>query len=271
MYIALNNGVKIPMVGIGTFKSKAGNETYNAVLSALKAGYRHIDTAAIYGNEESVGKAIRDSGIPREDLFLTTKLWKSVKDYDSTKKAFQDSLNKLGVEYLDLYLIHWPTTYEIVRETYRAMEDLFYENKIRALGVSNFLIHHMDDLLKNCRVIPTINQIELHPRLQQYRLQQHCEESGIFLTSYSPLIRGEAFEIEELQLLAKKYNKSIVNIIVRWGIQRNIIMIPKSVTPERIIDNFNVFDFELSDDDMQIIRKLNTAKRYFSDPDNIEV
>jgi methylglyoxal/glyoxal reductase len=270
MNITLNNGVKMPMVGLGTYLSKDGNETYEAVLNALEAGYRLIDTAAFYKNESSVGQAIKDSGINRSEIFVTTKLWNTDHGYKQTKKAFDQSLRLLGLDYIDLYLIHWPTNYELVRESYKAMEDLYHEGKIKALGVSNFNIHHIDNLLEFATVKPMVNQVECHPGLQQHKLQEYCEQKGIKIMSHSPLMRGKAFEINALHELANKYKKSIVNIIVRWGLQRNIIMIPKSVTKERIQENFQVFNFQLSTEDMHIIRKLNNAKRLGSDPDNID-
>jgi diketogulonate reductase-like aldo/keto reductase len=268
MDFTLNNGVNMPVVGLGTFLAKDGIETYEAVLEALKAGYRHIDTAKIYQNEVSVGKAIKDSKISRKDLFITTKLWNTEQGYLSTKAAFMESMENLQLDYLDLYLIHWPTTYQQARDSWRAMEELYYEGKVRAIGVSNFNIHHIDDLLKVANVIPAVNQVELHPGLQQHKLQAYCMGRGIFMVSHTPLMKGQVFEIDELKQLAQKYHKSVVNIVVRWGIQRNIFMIPKSVTKERIISNLDVFDFSLSDDDMKMIRKLNNGKRLISDPDN---
>lgn len=270
MYFTLNNGVKMPKVGLGTFLAKDGDETYTAVLEALRAGYRHIDTAAIYRNEESVGRAIKDSGVLREEIFVTTKLWSNAQGYESAKNAFDESLRKLQLDYVDLYLIHWPKTYELARESWIAMEELYFEGKVRSIGVSNFNIHHLEDLLSIATIIPSVNQVELHPGLQHHKLQQYCEGHGIYLVSHTPLMKGQVFEMDELKSLANKHNKSIVNIVVRWGLQRNIFMIPKSVTPERIKENYDVFDFELSEEDMQIIRKLNKGRRILPDPDNVD-
>lgn len=258
----------MPQVGLGTYLAKNGDETYYAVLEALKVGYRHIDTATMYGNEASVGRAIADSGIPRKEIFITTKLNNPDQGYFQTKQAFEKSLQELGVDYIDLYLIHWPRTYQLTRESWKAMEELYFAGKVRAIGVSNFQIHHLEDLMQVAYVIPQANQVELHPGLQQVALQRYCEGMGIKLISHSPLMRGQAFQIPLLQDLAKKYNKSVANIVVRWGLQRGIFMIPKSVTKQRIHDNFQVFDFSLSYEDMELIKTLNNGKRLGSDPDN---
>lgn len=268
MYFKLNNGVEMPAVGLGTFKAK-GNEVYEAVKIALEAGYRHIDTAKIYGNEEEVGRAIKDSGIPREEIFITSKVWTADLGYQQTKKAFQESLDRLQTDYLDLYLIHWPKSYQLNRESWKAMEELYFQGKIRAIGVSNFKVHHIEDLLKVATVIPAVNQVELHPGLQQHPLHDYCMGKGIYLVSHSPLARGKVFEMEGLKKIAEKYNKSVVNVIVRWGLERKIFMIPKSITPERIRDNFKVFDFELTEADMNEILKLHDGKRIGTDPDNM--
>jgi len=269
MFLKLNNGVNMPMVGLGTFRSKEGDEAYTAVLEALKAGYRHIDTAMIYGNEESVGKAIRDSGLKRQEVFVTTKLWNDDQSYPKAKLALEASLKRMQLDYVDLYLIHWPKTYQLVRETWKALEELYFAGKVKTIGVSNFNIHHLEDLLKVAKVIPAVNQVELHVGLQQHRLQEYCTGKGIHLVSHTPLMNGQVFENEELKKLAKKHKKSIVNIIVRWGIQRKIFMIPKSTNPKRIRENFKVFDFSLSDEDMEIIRSLNRGRRLLTDPDHV--
>jgi methylglyoxal/glyoxal reductase len=268
MFLKLNNGIEMPLVGLGTFLAKDGEETYQAVLEALKVGYRHIDTAAIYRNEESVGRAIKDSGIPREEIFVTTKLWNDSQNYHEAKKAFEESLKKLQLDYVDLYLIHWPTSYQQAREAWLAMEELYFEGRVRAIGVSNFNVHHIENLLQIATIIPAVNQVELHPGLQHHRLQEYCMGKGIYLVSHTPLMKGQVFEMDILKDLAKKYNKSVVNIVVRWGMQRKIFMIPKSVTKERILNNFEVFDFSLSFEDMELIKQLNRGKRVLPDPDN---
>ncbi|HEY8435615.1 MAG TPA: aldo/keto reductase [Haloplasmataceae bacterium] len=268
MYFKLNNGVDMPVIGLGTFLA-SGEEVYRAVRVALEVGYRHIDTAKIYHNEEEVGRAIKDSGIPREEIFVTSKVWTTDMGYRQTKKAFHESLERLQLDYLDLYLIHWPKTYQLNRETWKAMEELYYEGKVRAIGLSNFNIHHIEDLLKVATVIPAANQVELHPGLQQHPLQEYCMGKGIYLISHSPLARGKVFQMEKLKEIADKYNKSVVNVVVRWGIQRKIFMIPKSVTPERIRDNFQVFDFSLTEEDIEAIYELHDGKRISTDPDNM--
>jgi len=265
--IKLNNGVEIPVVGLGTFKAK-GEEVYNSVLVALREGYRHIDTAAIYGNEAEVGKAIKDSGVPRKDIFLTTKLWNSDQGYEETKKAFANSLEKLGIDYLDLYLIHWHKGIDKTRDSWRAMEELYKEGKIRAIGVSNFTMYHIEKLLEAAEVTPVINQVETHVGLPQYDLQDYCESKGIKLTAYAPMQAGKIFQNIDMNKLAEKHGKSIANIALKFLIDRGIIVIPKSVKEQRIIDNKNIFDFTLDAEDNEVLKNLCDGKRIFPDPDN---
>ncbi|VIW44535.1 2,5-diketo-D-gluconic acid reductase A [Streptococcus pneumoniae] len=217
----LNNGVEIPVLGFGTFKAKDGEEAYRAVLEALKAGYRHIDTAAIYQNEESVGQAIKDSGVPREELFVTTKLWNSQQTYEQARQAFEESLEKLGLDYLDLYLIHWPNPKPLrendqwkIRnaEVWRAMEDLYQEGKIRAIGVSNFLPHHLDALLETAKILPAVNQIRLAPGVYQEEVVAYCREKGILLEAWGPFGQGELFDSKQVQEIAANHGKSVAQI-----------------------------------------------------------
>lgn len=269
MFKTLNNGISMPLLGLGTFRAEEGDQTYQAVLAALHTGYRHIDTAQAYNNEASVGKAISDSGLSREELFITTKLGAKNLGYQKAKDELNGSLKKMNLDYIDLYLIHWPShNPELNKETWRAFEELYFEGKVKAVGVSNFQKHHLMELLKFAEVKPCVNQVELHPGLQQWPLEAYCASEGIHLVSYGPLMKGEVFEMPVLQELAKKYNKSVPNIIARWGIQRGIFMIPKSVTKERIVDNFNIFDFYLTDEDMAAIKSINRGKRVYTDPDN---
>lgn len=266
--LKLNNGVEMPLVGLGTYKA-IGNEVYEAVKTALEVGYRHIDTARLYDNEVEVGRAIKDSGIPREEIFVTTKVWTTDLGYEKTKQAFQESLDRLQLDYVDLFLLHWPKSYQLNRESWKALEELYFEGKVRAIGLSNYQIHHLEDLLKVATVIPAVNQVELHPGLQQHPLQEYCMGKGIYLIAHSPLARGKVFEMEGLKEIATKYNKSVANVVVRWGIQRKIFMIPKSVNPNRIKENFQVFDFELTEEDMAKIFELHNGKRIGTDPDNM--
>ncbi len=266
--VKLNNGIYMPLLGLGTFKMTNTKEAYQAVLDALEAGYRHIDTAMAYGNEEEVGQAIKDSKIKREDLFVTTKLDASKLGYESTKIEFQKSLDNLGIEYLDLYLIHWPNYDEVNIATWKAMEELYKEGKVRAIGLSNFTIAHIEKLLQNCEVKPTVNQVECHPGIQQKNLKRYCDKHDIKLIAHTPLMRGEVFKKEELVQLAEKYNKNVANITCRWLLQRGIIIIPKSSHKERIIDNMNVFDFSLTDDEMNIFDQYANGRLYTMDPNN---
>lgn len=267
-FVSLKNGVEMPMLGFGTYLAKDGSETTNAVKEALKVGYRHIDCAKIYQNEKSVGKGIKESTVSREEIFLVSKVWNTDQGYDSTKKAFKESLKKLGTDYLDLYLIHWPKP--LSSETWKAMEELYDEGKVRAIGVSNFTEQQLRDLMKDCRIMPMVNQIEFSPRLTQNELCSFCKNNDIQVEAWSPLMQGKVFEIELLQELAQKYNKTIAQIVLRWNIQMDVVTIPKSVTPERIAQNFNVFDFEISKDDMHRICLLNVGYRTGPDPNNFD-
>lgn len=273
----LVNGVEIPVIGFGTWQVQNGQEAYQAVLCALQNGYTHIDTAAVYGNEESVGKAILDSGIPRERLFITTKLWNQVRGYEETIEAVETSLRKLKLDYIDLYLIHWPNPLkyrdcweEKNSESWRAMEDLYQMGKIKAIGVSNFLIHHLEALKKTQRIAPMVNQIKLFPGLQQEELCRYCEKEQIVLEAYSPFGTGRIFEVQELKELAQKYNKTVAQICIRYAIQKNRIPLPKSVTRERILSNLKVFDFELEEADVAFLDLLPNYVGPLKDIDHID-
>ncbi len=270
-HIKLNNGVTIPQLGLGTFRAKE-KEAYEAVLHALKQGYRHIDTASIYGNEEEVGQAIKDAGIPREEIFVTTKLFNSDQGYLSAKKAFMKSLDRLDLEYVDLYLIHWPQTYELSADSWQALEELYLDGYTRAIGVSNFNFHHLEHLFETAEIIPQVNQIESHVYLQNHKLQEFCMKNGIYLEAYAPLASHEIkklLENETMQKIADKHGKTVPQVAIRYHLERDIIVIPKSVTPKRIDENFDVFDFELSEEETQEINKLNRGRKFFPDPDNI--
>ncbi len=271
MKIKLNNGITIPQIGLGTFRAQ-DNDAYEAVTHALKVGYRHIDTASIYGNEAQVGKAIKDSDVPREDIFVTTKLFQTDQGYLATKKALKDSLKRLGLDYVDLYLIHWPTTYEKVADSYQALEELYLDGLTRAIGVSNFNFHHLEHLLKTAEIMPQVNQIENHIYLQNFKLHEFCRKHNIYLEAYAPLCSHEIDHLlkdETLAKIAKKHHKTIPQIALRFQLERGIIILPKSITPKRIEDNLNILDFELDDEDMEAIYKLNRGRKYFPEPDNI--
>jgi len=264
----LNNGVKMPWLGLGVFQSEDGKEVINAVKTALDSGYRSIDTAAIYHNERGVGKAILESKVAREDIFLTSKVWNSEQGYKSTLAAFEESLDKLQTDYLDLYLIHWPKG-EISIDTWKALEELYAKGKIKAIGVSNFLVHHLEDLLQNSKVVPAVNQVEFHPELVQPNLLKYCREKGIQLEAWSPIMKGRVNDVPVLQALAVKYGKTPVQITLRWDIQKDVVTIPKSVTAERIVANADIFDFELSAEDMAKIDRLDKNSRIGPHPDRI--
>ena len=262
----LNNGVSIPVLGFGTWKAENGEVAYQAVLEALKAGYRHIDTAAIYKNEESVGRAIRDSGIPRQEIFVTTKLWNTNHSYDEARQAFEESMEKLGLDYLDLYLIHWPNPKPLREndewktrnaEVWRAMEDLYQEGKIRAIGVSNFLPHHLDALLETARVIPAVNQVRLAPGVYQEEVVADCKEKGILLEAWGPFGQGELFDKKGVQEIAAKHGKSVAQIALAWSLAEEFLPLPKSVTASRIQSNLDCFGIELSKEEREVLKTIS--------------
>lgn len=269
----LNNGVKMPWFGLGVFKVEEGPELVNAVKTSIKHGYRSVDTAAIYGNEEGVGKGIQDglkeAGISREELFVTSKVWNADLGYESTIAAYETSLKKLGLEYLDLYLIHWPVEGKY-KDAWRALETLYKEGRVKAIGVSNFQIHHLEDLMKDAEIKPMINQVEYHPRLTQKELQAFCQTNDIQFEAWSPLMQGQLLDNEVIQGIANKHNKSIAQVILRWDLQNGVVTIPKSTKEHRIVENANVFDFELTKEEMEIIDGLNQNHRVGPDPDNFD-
>ncbi|MFC4598343.1 aldo/keto reductase [Cohnella hongkongensis] len=267
--VVLNNGVRMPWFGLGVFQANEGEEVKKAVLTAIKAGYRSIDTAAAYDNEQGVGEAVRLSGVAREELFITTKLANPDQGYDSAMRAFEASCRKLRMDYIDLYLIHWPVAGKY-RESWRAMEKLYEEGRIRAIGVSNFQIHHLRHLMEGSAVVPAVNQVELHPRLSQRELRQFCSEHGIRVEAWSPLMKGQLLDDQTLLRLAAKYGKTPSQIILRWDVQSGIVTIPKSVKEARIRENADIFDFELTDEDMTAIDNLNQNYRIGPDPDNFD-
>jgi methylglyoxal/glyoxal reductase len=269
----LNNGVKMPWFGIGVFKVEEGPELVNAVKFAIKHGYRSIDTAAIYGNEEGVGQAIREGlqeiGISRDELFVTSKVWNADLGYESTIAAYETSLKKLGLDYLDLFLIHWPVEGKY-KEAWRALETLYKEGKVKAIGVSNFHVHHLEELMKDAQVKPMVNQVEYHPRLTQKEVKAFCLKHGIQMEAWSPLMQGQLLDNPLLQKMANKYNKSIAQVILRWDLQNGVVTIPKSTKKHRIVENADIFNFELSPEDIEQIDKMNQNHRVGPDPDHFD-
>ncbi|WP_312099478.1 aldo/keto reductase [Niallia sp.] len=266
--VKLHNGVEIPQLGIGVFKVEEGDTVIQTVKTALDLGYRSIDTAAIYKNEEGVGTAIKESAVSRESLFITTKVWNGDQGYDSTLRAFETSLKKLDLDYLDLYLIHWPGKDKYV-ETWKALERLYDEGLVKAIGVSNFQEHHLEHLLEHANEKPTVNQIELHPRLSQEKLREYCKKKDIKMEAWSPIAKGRLVNEPTLNYIAKKHGKTAVQVILRWHLQNGHIIIPKSIHPERIKENAEIFDFQLSLVEMDQIDKLNMNERLGSNPDEV--
>lgn len=264
--IELANGVKMPQLGLGVYKMTEPEQTIEAITYAIGTGYRAIDTAAIYENERETGEAVRHSGVSREDLFITSKVWNTDQGYDGTLRAFETSLEKLGLDYLDLYLTHWPITGKYA-DTYKAIERLYDEKLIRATGVSNHHAHHLEKIFVKANIAPMVNQIELHPRLTQEPLRSFCKENDIAVTSWSPLARGTLLTEPTLLQIAEQYDKTSAQVIIRWHLQNNLIVIPKSVTPERIRENSEVADFQLSSAEMDSINGLNLDERTGTDPD----
>lgn len=272
--IKLNNGIEMPKLGLGVFRVVDSDELVNAVKVAIKNGYRSIDGAAIYGNEEAMGEGIRqgikEAGISREDLFITSKVWNADLGYESTIAAYEASLNRIGVEYLDLYLIHWPVEGKY-KEAWKAMEYLYKQGRVKAIGVCNFQVHHLEDLLKEAEIKPVINQVELHPYLSQKEVREFCESNNIQVEAWSPLMAGNGLlEDETLKEIANKYNKTTAQIVLRWDLQSHVITIPKSTNEGRLLQNIDIFDFELSKEDMEKIDSLNKGLRVGPDPDNFD-
>lgn len=269
----LQNGVKMPWLGLGVFKVADGEELVLSVKQAIAHGYRSIDTAAAYQNERGVGQAIaeamKDNGLNREDLFITSKVWNADLGYDATLAAYEASLEKLGLEYLDLYLIHWPVEGKY-KESWRALETLYTAGRVKAIGVSNFQIHHLEDVMQDAGIKPMVNQVELHPYLSQQPLRTFSKEQGIQIEAWSPLMQGQLLEQPVLQEIAAAYGKSVAQVILRWDLQHGIITIPKSTKEQRIIENAALFDFQLSDEDMSRIDGLNRDERVGPDPDNFD-
>ncbi|WP_404323613.1 aldo/keto reductase [Cytobacillus firmus] len=267
--LTLNNGVEMPQFGLGVYKVEKGLQIENTVKDAINIGYRLIDTAAFYENEEGVGKAIKESGVPREELFITTKVWNTDQGYDQTLNAFDNSLKKMGLDYIDLYLIHWPVK-EKYLQTWKALEKLYKDGKARAIGVSNFQIHHLKDILKNSSEKPAVNQVELHPLLSQKELREFCSEYNIKVQAWSPIARGRVLEDSDIKEIAERHNKSAAQIILRWHLQNGIMVIPKSVKKDRLRENADIFDFELTEDEMRQMNALNNNHRFGADPDNFD-
>lgn len=273
--IALYNGILMPEIGFGTWKAPTGKVTVEAVKAAIECGYTHIDCAAIYGNEKEVGLGIKESNVDRKNLFITSKLWNDVRGYQETIDAFNKTLDDLQLDYLDLYLIHWPRPVkyhdnyiEKNIESWKAMEDLYKQGKIKAIGVSNFKVHHMEEIMENCEIKPMVNQIEFHPSCLEKEIRDFCKKENIIVTGYSPLANGKVFECKELVEFSEKYGVSIAQLCIRYALQHNVIPLVKSVTKERIKANLNV-NFVISDEDMEKIDKITTCGGSYKDSDNI--
>ncbi|SKA02124.1 Aldo/keto reductase [Pilibacter termitis] len=273
----LANGVEIPIIAFGTWQTPDGDVAEKSVIDAIRAGYRHIDTAAIYRNEEGVGRGIANSGVPREELFVTTKLWNDAHSYEGAKVALDESLERLGLDYVDLYLIHWPNP-KMFRDSWqeantgawRAMEEALAAGKVRAIGISNFHPRHVEALLESATVQPMVNQILANPSDMQEELVAYNQENGMITEAYSPLGTGKIFEIDELKELAEKYEKTIAQLVLRWSLQKGLLPIPKSVHEDRIKENIDVFDFELSEEDVAFIDSLKGKAGLAKNPDEVD-
>ncbi len=271
-----SNGYEVPCIGFGTWQINGDEAAESAVINAISAGYRHVDTAAVYGNETGVGNAVRNCGVKREELFITSKVWNTMRGYDNTLAAFDESMGKLGLEYLDLYLIHWPASKirfenweEINIKTWQALIKLYKEGRVRAIGVSNFLPHHLESLM-DAEIKPMVNQIEFHPGKMQDDALSFCRANNILVEAWSPLARGEMLDNEILKSISEKYNKSVAQICIKWCLQNGVVPLPKSVTPERVKENKEVFDFEISDMDMKSINEMPFCGGSPLHPDTIE-
>lgn len=265
--VTLNNGVKMPWLGLGTWQSPEG-QVQDAVRQAIEAGYRHIDTAAVYQNEAGVGEGVRSSGVKREDLFIVTKVWNEDQrqGVDAVAKAFETSLKKLKMDYVDLYLVHWPVKGRY-KDTWKVLERIHATGRAKAIGVSNFLVHHLEDLLMDAKVIPAVNQVEFHPFLRQQELLDFCAKHKIQHEAWSPLMQGKAGTVAELKAIGAKYNKTPEQVALRWELQKGSVVIPKSTKKERILANAAIFDFNLTPDEVKQIDGLDKNKRFGSSPD----
>ncbi|HRU11380.1 MAG TPA: aldo/keto reductase [Methanomassiliicoccales archaeon] len=266
--LRLNNGVEVPALGLGTYKL-VGEAAYAPVRAALGCGYRHIDTASFYENEEAVGRAVRESGVPREEVFITSKVWNTEQGYDRTLQACERSLARLGTDHLDLYLVHWPVPGKRL-ETYRALERLYEEGRVRAIGVSNFTVRHLEELYGACQVMPAVNQVEMSPFLYQKELLEHCRGRNLLVTAFSPLARGQALGDPVLAEVAARHRRSPAQVMIRWCLQKGMAVIPRSADPAHIKENADVFDFSLDEEDMARLDLLHTGLRTTTDPDIYE-
>jgi methylglyoxal/glyoxal reductase len=266
--LRMNNDVEIPRLGLGMYRSPKGRTSFSTVLYALQSGYRHIDTAALYHNEKEVGEAVKESGIPRKEIFVTTKLWNDDHGYDKALRAFDKSLKELALDYIDLYLIHWPVPGKR-KESWKALQKLYQEGRCRAIGVSNYLSRHLEELLSDSDVVPAVNQVEFSPFLYQKELLDDCRSKNIVLEAYSPLTKGKRLDDVNLLKIANKYGKTTAQILIRWGLQHDIVVLVKSNKPERIEENGSVFDFEIGPEDMQFLDTLNENYRTSWDPTDV--
>lgn len=276
-HFTMYDGGRIPCIGYGTYKTPDA-EAYDAVMAAVKAGYRHIDTAAFYKNERGIGRAVRECGVPREELFITSKVWNTDRGYENAKRAFAETMERLSLDYLDLYLIHWPANKkqfgeraeQINAETWRALEELHAAGKIKAIGLSNFLPHHIEDLMKTAEIKPMVDQIEFHPGWAQLEVSEYCQKNDILVEAWSPLGRKDALDNKVLQGIGDKYKKSAAQVCIRWVLQHGILPLPKTVSPERMAENADVFDFELTEDEMQKVDKLENLGGQCALPDEVD-
>ncbi len=264
--VEIASGVHMPRLGLGTYKADEGSEVERAVNVALDLGYRNIDTASMYGNERGIGRALAESDVPREEVFISTKVWNDEQGYDNTKEAMRGSLERLGTDHVDLYLVHWPVA-ELMEETWRAMEELLEEGKTRAIGVCNFLEHHLDRLFDIGNVPPAVDQVEHQPRLPQPGLRDYCAAHDVQMQAWAPIMRGEVLDIPELVEIGERYDKTAVQVTLRWILQHGVVTIPKSVHADRIEQNADIFDFELSDEEMAIVDGLDEGERIGPHPD----
>ena len=266
--IPMNNGVHIPRLGLGMYRSPKGRKSFSTALYALQFGYRHVDTAALYNNEREVGEAVRESGLPRADIFVTTKLWNDDQGYDKALRAFDKSLKELNLETIDLYLVHWPVT-DKRHESWKALQKIYKEGRCRSIGVSNYMIRHLEELLSETDVVPVVNQVEFSPFLYQKELLKYCRSKNILLEAYSPITKGKRLKDASLMKIANKYGKTSAQILIRWGLQHDLIVLVKSNRVERIEENGSVFDFEIAAEDMRFLDSLDENYRTSWDPTNV--